>query len=67
MARESFDEFDDKLVFKPCQKCGSVKYDNADCGEDEMDTTIDGKFIFHPKACDQCTFELVLSSSEWIH
>ena len=62
---EKEDDLLENIVYKPCKKCGSVNYDNADC-EDPV-FTADGKILFHPITCDLCNFELILSESLELH
>lgn len=51
--------------YRPCKKCGSTEYDNAD--QKAWDHTEDGRLIVEPDECDQCNFELMLSESDLIH
>ena len=63
-------ETDLEIEYKPCKKCGSTNYDNANWVEpvnpDEI-FTADGKIIYEPTTCDVCDFSLLIPTSNYEH
>lgn len=48
------------VIFKPCKKCGSLDYDQAEY--DEMEVDEDGNSIAEPVKCDVCDISLISTS-----
>lgn len=55
---------DEKPIYKECQNCHAMDYDNADW-DAEYDNN--DRLIVRPKKCDKCDFELMLSDSSELH